>query len=149
MGTKFPFKNMHNFFYWFDPVLCCKLNNFQISDWLFLTKSTHTHWSGYKGLLCILTSFGCCMQPKAGQTTFFQPFSTFLFILTFFSVIRPLIRHLQWSPNNGWKGLKKVVRPARSTKKLVEIHNKGFFLPAHFCSNFHFKQSINNSCLIL
>ena len=50
-------------------------------------------------------AFGCCAHPKAGGTTFFQPFSTFFVHLKPFSVI---------------SRLKSTFRPAVLTRKLVE-----------------------------
>ena len=66
-------------------------------------------------------AFGCWAHPKAGRTTFFQPFqrtpseSTSFFVLfqMFFVDFRHEIteKGLKWA-KKGWKRLKRVVRPA-------------------------------------
>ena len=61
-------------------------SKFLISAWFFLPLKFGRSILTDKSPVCCLfwPAFGCCVHPKAGRTTFFQPFLTFLLFLFLF-----------------------------------------------------------------
>ena len=100
-------------------------------DWDYLEeKIIKMFWNLKVGgwVLCISASFRCCVHPKAGQNTFFEPTSTFFVHFKPFSVISHLkSRNYVWkksiffsflTTHKSWLTCKRWLTPWGSTLNL-------------------------------